>query len=140
MSILLKKILEVFILLACIAHMNVSSAQENKSTSYQGRNIFSCSGIFAGETVIETYSVMLLELWSKKLTDGFSKAFSDANLKLNQFEGQCIFYEELVNLVQKNKPAGKRVLVAKKGNDEYVLYRTQGSIGVGYQAYVEKTK
>ena len=136
----MKKILEVFILLACIAHMNVSSAQENKASSYQGRNIFSCAGIFAGESVVETYSVMLLELWSQKLTDGFSKAFSDANQKLAKFEGDCIFYEKSINLIHKIMPAGKRILITKKGNEEYVLYRTQGSAGVAYQAYIEKTK
>ena len=139
MSILVKKISEVFILLAFITHINVSSAQENKSTSYQGRNVFSCSGLFAGESVIETYSTMLLELWSQKLTDGFSKAFSDANQKLARFEGDCVFYEKSINLIQKNKPAGKRIFVTKKGNEEYVLYRTQGSVGVGYQAYIEKS-
>ena len=112
--------------------------QEKISNSYQGKSLFACSGSFAGESLVENYSLMLIKLLVQGKKNDFAEMLVVSNQRLATFEGDCRLYRKDAYTTHTARPAGKRILVDKKENEEYVLYRTQGSFGVGFLAEVEK--
>ncbi len=117
---------------------NEVNASGKNSSPHQGKNLFSCSGSFAGESLVEMYSLSLIKLWSQNKKIDFSEVYLESNKRLLPFQGRCDFSGEGRYIVFPIRPKGQRIVVTKIGVEEFVLYRTQGSLGVGFVAQIEK--
>jgi hypothetical protein len=84
------------------------------------------------------YSVSLIKLWSQNKKVDFAEVYLESNKRLVPFEGKCSFSGVDPYIKFPTRPNGQRIVVAKIGIEEFVLYRTQGSSGVGFVAQIEK--
>jgi len=117
---------------------NEVNASGKTSSPHYGTNIFSCSGSFAGESLVEMYSLSLIKLWSQNKKIDFAEAYLESNKRLVPFGGRCNFSGVDPYIKFPTRPNGQRIVVTKIGIEEYVLYRTQGSFGVAFVAQIEK--